>query len=366
MRIAILWSALASYSVAFFRQLAVAEECTLLLIYRKPDSDAPYNRFDLSFCEEASEDSPENRETLEARVREFAPDCILMSGWAHPHFMRVARRMRRSGVYVVAAIDNQWRGTLKQYLGILTAPWFLKPSIDTFLVAGERQAYFARRLGYEEVLYGCYAAEVEKFATSVSVTSRPRGFLFAGRLIEVKNLPRLVQAYGLYRERVADPWTLMIAGTGPVAPGFQGVPGVELLGFVQPPALPDVMKMARCLVMPSVFEPWGVAIHEGAAAGLPIIASHRCGATTALVRDGVNGFIVSPHAQSIAAAMVRIHNSCETSLCEMSKASVALATLWTPRRLAGYFHAMVAERRADMARYGHYASKPTTRQLPEN
>ena len=48
MRIAILWSALASYSVAFFNQLAVTEGAKLLLIYRKPDSDAPFDRFDLS------------------------------------------------------------------------------------------------------------------------------------------------------------------------------------------------------------------------------------------------------------------------------------------------------------------------------
>jgi glycosyltransferase involved in cell wall biosynthesis len=347
--------------VAFFNQLAVTEGAKLLLIYRKPDSDAPVDRFDLSFCEESAEDSPESRETLEACVREFSPDCILMSGWAHPHFMRIARKMRRTGVYVVAAIDNQWRGTLKQYLGILTASWFLKPSIDTFLVAGERQANFARRLGYEQVLYGYGTPDVEKFITAIPVTSRPRGFLFVGRLIEVKNLPRLVQAYRVYRERVVDPWTLMIAGTGPVAPVFRGVPGVELLGFVQPESLPDVMKMARCLIMPSVFEPWGVAIHEGAAAGLPIIASYRCGATTALVRDGVNGFIVSPDAQSIAAAMVRIHSSYEESLLDMSRASVTLATLWTPRRLAGYFHAMVAESRATMAGYGHSVSIPTTR-----
>ena len=57
-------------------------------------------------------------------------------------------------------------------------------------------------------------------------------------------------------------------------------------------------------------------------------------------RDGVNGFV----AESVAAGMVRIHNSCKESLCEMSKASVTLAALWTPR-LAGYLHTIVPERR---------------------
>jgi len=344
MKISVLWSSLASYSVAFFRELALVEGCELQIVYQKAASDAPYNRFDLSFCEEASEDSLDSREELEERVRGFSPDCILMSSWAYRHFMQIARRMRRVGVFVVAAMDNQWRGTLKQYVGILSAPWFVKPAIDTFLVAGERQAQFACKLGYDEVLHGCYAAEVERFATSIPVPSRAPAFLFVGRLIPVKNLTRLVEAYRLYRRRVVDPWTLLVAGTGPLDWVFQRVPGVERLGFVQPDELPKMMRRARCLVMPSVFEPWGVAIHEGAAAGLPIIATYKCGAVTAVVRDGVNGFVVTPSAESIAAAMVRIHSSNEEQLLEMSRASVALAALWTPRRLATYFHAMVKER----------------------
>jgi glycosyltransferase involved in cell wall biosynthesis len=344
-RITILWSALAGYSVALFRELASFEDWNLQLIYQKPERSAPYDGFDLSFCEQLAEDLPEARPALERQLRSFSPDCILMSGWSHPHFMRVACAMRRSGVYVVAAIDNQWRATLKQYLGVMTAPWFLKPSIDTLLVAGDRQEQFARRLGYDEVLRGCYAAEVAKFATAVPITARPRAFLFVGRLIRAKNLHCLAQAYRLYRERVSDPWSLLIAGTGPLAGQLGEVAGVELLGFVQPRALPEVMRRARCLVLPSTFEPWGVVIHEAAAAGLPIIASYRCGAVTSLVRDGVNGYVVSPRAESIAAGMMRVAQASGNELRAMSQASSALASLWSPRKLATYLRQMLTERR---------------------
>jgi glycosyltransferase involved in cell wall biosynthesis len=344
MRITVLWSALAGYSVAFLRELAVSENCRLQLIYQEPEAAAPYEGFDLSFCEDSAEDSPAVQERLEERVQRFSPDCIVMNGWAYPHFMRIARKMRRRGAYVIAAMDNQWRGTLKQYLGILSAPWLLKPAIDTFLVAGERQAQFARKLGYEQVLHGYAAAEVERFTTSVSITLRPRAFLFVGRLISVKNLPRLVEAYRLYRERAADPWTLVVAGAGPLAPLFAGVEGVELLGFVQPSALPEATRRARCLVLPSTFDQWGVVIHEAAAAGLPVIASYRCGAVTAFVRDGVNGFVVTPGAESSAAAMVRVAQSANDELRAMSQASTLLAGLWTPRKLAAYLCAMLRDR----------------------
>lgn len=361
MRATILWSALANYSAAFFRELALSQGCRLQIVYQKPETAAPYESFDLSFCDEALEDSVSLTPSLEDRIRSFSPDWILMSGWAHPHFMRIARKMRRRGAYVIAAMDNQWRGTIRQYLGILSTPWFLKPAIDTFLVAGDRQAQFARRLGYEQVFHGCYAAEVEKFATRLPVSSRPRAFLYVGRLIPVKNLPRLVEAYRLYRERVADPWALIVVGKGPLASVFTGVEGVEMLGFVQPSLLPEVMWRARCFVLPSVFEPWGVVIQEAAAAGLPIIASHECGAVTALIRDGVNGFIVTPEVESITAAMLRVAETGDDELRSMSQASMALASLWTPRKLAGYFHRMVAERLGGILRERRSGENSNTR-----
>jgi glycosyltransferase involved in cell wall biosynthesis len=344
MRISILWSSLASYSVAFFRELAVSEKCSVQLCYQESQPEAPYSPFDLSFCEESAQDSVALWRTLEQRVRDFAPDCILINGWAYRHFMSIARRMRRSGVHVVAVMDNQWRGTFKQYLGILSAPWILKTAIDTFLAAGERQAQFARKLGYDQILHGCYAAEVERFATSVSLSLRPRAFVFAGRLVPVKNLAGLLDAYRLYRDCTSEPWRLIVAGAGPQGYLLEGVPGVEALGFVEPSGLPEVMRNARCLVLPSIFEPWGVAIHEAAAAGLPVIASFRCGAVTAFVRDGVNGFLVEPTPKSIAAAMLRMAQSSDESACAMSEASVALARLWDPSKLAKYVVTMISER----------------------
>lgn len=346
MRITILWASLASYTVAFFRELALAQRCALQLIHQPPAPNTEYERFDLSFCELAMEDTRARRSLLEPMVRAFHPDCILMCSWPFRHFMRVARRMRRGRVFVVAAMDNQWLGTLKQYLGVATARWLLKPAIDALWVCGDRQAAFARRLGYEDLLYGYYAAEVERFAARPPADLRPPAFLYVGRLVAVKNIAGLVGAYCRYRERAADPWRLIVAGGGPLAPLLAQAPEIELAGFVQPRELPTLALRARCFVMPSVREPWGVAIHEAAAAGLPIIATDACGAATAFVRDGVNGYVVSPGPGALAAAMLRMGQRSGTELRAMSQASATLAGLWTPRRMAAYFHAMVSERLA--------------------
>ena len=44
-------------------------------------------------------------------------------------------------------------------------------------------------------------------------------------------------------------------------------------------------------VLPSRFEPWGVVVHEMAAAGFPMVVSDAVGAATQFLADGKNGFL---------------------------------------------------------------------------
>lgn len=336
MKITILWSSLASYSVAFFKGLAL-QGCSIQLIYQPIEADSPYQPFDLSFCKVALQDSEDINMNLESLVGDFNPSCILMSSWGFPNFMRMAKKARKKGVYVIAGMDNQWHGTLKQHLGVISSKLYLKTSIDTLLVAGDRQAYFARKLGYKDVLYGLYAADIDKFTCDIPIWERSKNFLFIGRLMSVKGVEELVQAYIIYREQVKNPWGLKVAGTGPLAELLRGVAGVDLLGFVQPANLPKIMHEARCFVLPSLWEPWGVVLHEATAAGLPVIATYPCGSTTMFARDGVNGYVVPPQSQHLTKAMVRISTASQEDLERMSSTSSRLAELWNPAMLAKYF-----------------------------
>jgi glycosyltransferase involved in cell wall biosynthesis len=306
--------------------------------------EAPYEDFNLSFCDFAMEDSPFVRKNLEKLVYDFKPDCVLMSSWCFPHFMRLCKKLRGNNVFVISAMDNQWHGSFKQRLGAITSKFFLKPSINTFVVTGDRQAIFARKLGYENVLYGFEAAEVEKFLADRSDKVWQRSFLFVGRLIPIKGLEILIRAYSNYRNSSSRPWDLKIAGTGPLRDLVDGVPGIKYLGFIQPNDMPLIMKRSGCLVLPSLFENWGVVIHEACAAGLPVIATHICGATTYYLRDGVNGYIVPPNEEDITKAMKRISGLSFADLYKMSLASHHLSKIWTPRTLAEYFCMSIKQR----------------------
>jgi glycosyltransferase involved in cell wall biosynthesis len=91
---------------------------------------------------------------------------------------------------------------------------------------------------------------------------------------------------------------------------LKGVDGIVDLGFQPPDALSRIMKDSTAFVLPSVYEPWGVALAEAMGSGLPAIATNACGAARDLLCDYWNGRVVpSNDARSLADAMVWLHDN---------------------------------------------------------
>lgn len=81
------------------------------------------------------------------------------------------------------------------------------------------------------------------------------------------------------------------ATSGVGRPGAGAQEGVSLLGSLPQAELAARFRAADCLVLPSRNESFGMVVPEALAAGLPVLASERTGAS-ALVREGVNGWVV--------------------------------------------------------------------------
>jgi glycosyltransferase involved in cell wall biosynthesis len=159
----------------------------------------------------------------------------------------------------------------------------------------------------------------------------------------------LVEAYRRYRSDNADPWGLTVCGDGPLGHLLEGVPGVRHVGFVPPELLSDELAEAGALVMPSWHDPWVLALVEGAAAGLPIIATNDCGSSVELVRDFYNGRLVAtrdPCALAEAMGWISAHHH---ALPELGRRSMALAN--------PYSAAAVSERWAHLLRELHRSSR---------
>jgi glycosyltransferase involved in cell wall biosynthesis len=351
-RVAVLWSQVTGYVQSSLRALTDlgAEVLVVHDLTEKPS--APFDESVTSGLDaHAWRGSPDPR-WLRTLVDGFEPTALLVNSWHIHPYRRLARSMAGRTVRVLC-MDNQWRGTPKQWLGVLTSPLVLRPAYDAaFVAAGDRQAIFAGKLGFpaERVLWGMACCDYERFArVAVERGDRPapNRFLYVGRLVEAKAVDVLVEAYRRYRATAAEPWPLLVAGAGSLEGQLSEIAGVEMLGFVQPDGVPGVMAEAGCLVLPSRFEPWAVAIHEAAAAGLPIVCTSASGASTRLVLDGYNGAVVSPDdAEGLAAGLTRVSGASAEDRRGMGEGSSRLAAQLTTKRWATY----VLERTSQLAR----------------
>lgn len=339
MRVAALWKQMSSHSRASFAALR-ALGAEVMLVHRDPTPDAPYVNDEVNprLPGGSWSDAPDEGD-LAAKISAFAPDVLLVCSWDVGAYRRLARSWRGRTLRVLF-MDNPWRGTAKQWGGRLVSPAVIRPAYDVAFVPSERQGEFARRLGFKDdsILWGSYTCDHETFSAVSHVGRRdpPQRFVYVGRLVPEKGVDVLGDAYRQYRRSVSDPWPLEVCGAGPLGASLAGIPDVSLRGFVQPSDLPGVFERAGCLVLPSRFEPWGVVVHEAASAGLAIVCSTECGASSRLVVDGYNGAVVpAGNIGALAIALGRVANG-STDLSLMSRRSTELGAQFTPARWATY------------------------------
>jgi glycosyltransferase involved in cell wall biosynthesis len=326
MKVAVLWKFWNDYLGASLNQLVRTPGVDVLLceIPRTKQPD-PVMQLD---------DAIEHRQliegdvSIEARLEQFEPDLLLVCGWNVQVYRMLARRWRGRAVRVLY-MDNQWLGTTRQLASLVVSPLYLWPCFDGVLVTGERQADFARKLGFRtaRIHTGGIVADTRKFRGQPT----HRGFLFVGRLVPEKGIDVLVEAYRCYRTQHEDPWPLVVCGEGPEAYRLAGVDGLINLGYVESSALPSVMSGAACLVLPSRFEPFGVVVHEAASMGLHVIATEAVGAADVFVEDFVNGRVVTSVSSTLVAeAMNWLHDLTPAARAEGSRRSRELAARQSP------------------------------------
>jgi glycosyltransferase involved in cell wall biosynthesis len=349
-RIAVLMTGLTAYQDSCFRELASLGN-ELLLVHPQSMAYAP---FDDSYFSGAvqrivwDEQMPSASDLLPA-IEDFQPDAIIMWSWDGKGYRRVMREWRGRALRIMFS-SNFWRGTLKQYAGLLVHRVYVNPLFDCVWVPGERSELFARRIGFDgkAIIRGANSADTPLFdrgaRTAEELASRRR-FIFTGRLIWHKAPTMLARAYAAYRQQVDDPWDLHVVGDGPLRVEFDDLEGVEWHGFVQPKELASMMHESSCLILPSHVEWYGVVVHEAAAAGLPLICSDGVGAAPHLLQDGFNGWTIAAGDQEgLTAAMVRMSTASPERLAVMSEGSRALGSRLTPTIWALNLHEEIGRR----------------------
>ena len=173
MRVAILWTGLSGYLNACLKELASREGVELFVSHQAPVQHVPFDDKQYAWIPNRLVwRSQADLAPLEEKLRAFDPEILVFAGWHVPAYRRTARAFAER-CWRVLAIDNPWEATLRQRIGTLVAPWYIRPLADMIWVPGERQAAFAKRLGFElrAILWGslsCDAAGIETCTLSRS------------------------------------------------------------------------------------------------------------------------------------------------------------------------------------------------------
>jgi glycosyltransferase involved in cell wall biosynthesis len=166
----------------------------------------------------------------------------------------------------------------------------------------------------DDVELSLQSADLEpiRAATATRTPRSPAGspirLLSVGRLVLDKNFERLLEACASANVSAE----LHIHGVGPLEAQLRafaerlGAPAV-FHGFTSVPEMARAYANADVFVLVSTFEPFGVAVREAVAAGLPLLCSRRVGAVDDLAFEGRNALLVEPQdVDQIASALARL------------------------------------------------------------
>jgi 1,2-diacylglycerol 3-alpha-glucosyltransferase len=214
---------------------------------------------------------------------------------------------------------------------------------DRAIAGGKRQVRYLRELGFvPEAVARAYDVVDNDFYADLAARARaatgpgemglPQNyFLFAGRLAPEKNVRGLLRSFAEYCA-TGGSWSLVLAGDGPLRCQLQeqvyraGIADrVQFVGLKNSRELAVLYAFAKCFVLPSVSEPWGLVVNEAMASGLPVVVSSRCGCVDDLVEHGANGFVFDPAREDeLTARLHTVSTLNETALVRMGERSTEI------------------------------------------
>ncbi|MGD0013044.1 MAG: glycosyltransferase [Bryobacteraceae bacterium] len=286
---------------------------------------------------------------------ELRPNVVCINGWSIGGALETLQWCARRRVPAVVMSDSTALDKPRRAVEESVKRRILR-LCSAALVAGTRHAEYLESLGFprERIFLGYDAVDNDHFARGAGQARQatdqwrarlgmpPRYFLAVSRFGEKKNLPRLIEAYALYRRQAGtDAAALVILGDGPLRPQLEAaVAHLDLDGSVSMPGLasynelPAWYALAECFIHASTVEQWGLVVNEAMASGLPVLVSERCGCASDLVQPGVNGFTFDPfQPERLAELMVSMAAS-STDRAAMGRAGAEIVAAWGPGRFA--------------------------------
>jgi glycosyltransferase involved in cell wall biosynthesis len=319
MKLLVLYRELAAYTVECLNKLA--NQASITLIHYPVNSEAPFE-FKIDSRIEVFQKSNNSLSMIKSRSETYSH--VLVGGWADEAYNQLAFHMNATRIL---AFDTPWENTLKFQIGSLYLRWKYARHYHYAFIPGESQRNLALRMGFKEskIKTGFYTA-TDEFQGTEKNTSITKELWCVARYIPQKNLHFLWKAYNDLAPNERSGWTLHCAGTGEGFSDRLNTEGIVHHGFLQPNDLAKHTENATAFVLPSLYEPWGVVVHEWTKLGKPLLLSTQVGASKDLLVENKNGFTFSPtNSLELKQALIKLFALSEYEIREMGKESHLLS-----------------------------------------
>lgn len=198
---------------------------------------------------------------------------------------------------------------LLSQIGYWTAAFFTRVTARTVAVSDGLASYMRDTWGVSAKrlvrIYNPVEVAPGGATTAAELEARPPVVLAAGRLVSYKNFPMLLRAFAALAMPDAR---LVLLGDGPDREALEaealrlGISDrVEMPGYVAEPWLH--FGRARCFVMPSASEPFGLVLVEAMAQGLDVIATDCQGPREILAHGRYGALVPCGDEQALGRAM---------------------------------------------------------------
>ena len=334
MKVLFLYSELAGYFISCLEALS-KKGAEIHVVHWPVNKEAP---FLFSFPKNIKHYERKNlhEKQLIELAEMISPDVIYCSGWVDKEYLKVCKKFR-GNIPVIVGVDNKWKGTLKQKAASLLSKTLLHDSFSHCWVPGNPQMSYAKRLKFSttNILTGFYSCDHDFFHAlflkyrEAKKKKFPRRLIFTGRYYDFKGITDLWTAFIELDKEHANDWELWCLGTGDIKPVIH--PKIKHFGFIQPDRIEKYISETGVFVLPSRLEPWGVAVHEFAAAGFPLVCSNEVGAADQFLIEGENGFLFkNGNIQDLKKSLKKIMSLSDAQLFKMGERSSELSGQITP------------------------------------
>jgi glycosyltransferase involved in cell wall biosynthesis len=265
------------------------------------------------------------------------PQIIYLSGWMDLEYIKVTIKYRdiNKDVKTVIGIDDIWFNNFRQIIGSLIYKILLKKHIDYMWVSGSPQYHYAKKFGYidSNILQSLLPANSTIFNQNVN---RNKRLVYVGRDVKVKNLEFLLKVYSNMTLDFKIKWPIHLYGVENNNFLAYDLNGIFFHGQCDPIIMSNELKKGGVFILASIFEPWGVVVHELASMGYPLLLSEACGSAFDLLIVGYNGFKFNPTSESSLTDVFNILNQMDDERLEnLSKASIRMSSKFSPE-IAAY------------------------------